>query len=133
MRKRSVSSAVLDASALLALLQNEPGKDVVAAAIAAGAEMSAVNLAEVVTKLDERGLTPAEIQASIVPLGISISDFDNALAYATGLLRAATKAFGLSLGDRACLALAQKLSLPALTTDRAWSSLSLGITVTVIR
>ena len=67
------------------------------------------------------------------PISLNIIDFDVHLAYQVGSLRPLTKGAGLSLGDRACLALAQRLGLPALTTDRAGKDLSLGIEVRVIR
>lgn len=128
-----MSSAVLDASALLALVLNEPSRSVVAAAVGAGAVIGTVNLSEVVAKLRENGATEAAIHLALDPLGIAIADFDTGLAYAAGFLRPTTRTAGLSVGDRACLALAQHLALPALTADRAWASLSLGITITVIR
>jgi len=130
-----VSSAVLDASALLALVLNEPGRSVVAAAVGAGAGavIGTVNLSEVVAKLRENGATEAAIHLALDPLAITVANFDTDLAYAAGFLRPATRAVGLSMSDRACLALAQRLSLPVLTADRAWASLSLGITITVIR
>ncbi len=128
-----MSSAVLDASALLALLGNEPGSMQVATAISNGAAISAVNLAEVVAKLQERGASEAVIRATLMPLTLTVVAFDADLAYATGLLRTATRPAGLSLGDRACLALAQRLGVSALTTDRAWATLGLPIAVTVIR
>src|SRR5689334_3559436 len=119
MLRRSVSSAVLDASALLALVLNEPGRAVVAAAVSAGAVIGTVNLSEVVAKLRENGATEAAIHLALDPLAITIADFDTDLAYAAGFLCPATRATGLSLGDRACLALAQRL---ALTADRSWAS-----------
>ncbi|HZU77867.1 MAG TPA: type II toxin-antitoxin system VapC family toxin [Dehalococcoidia bacterium] len=128
-----MSNAVLDASALLALVQNEPGGDRVAAAVTSGAAISAVNLAEVIGKLQERGAPEADIRAALQPLRIAIMPMDTALAYRAGLLRMPTRAAGLALGDRVCLALAQQLGVPALTTDRVWATLGLGVTVTVIR
>jgi PIN domain nuclease of toxin-antitoxin system len=123
---------VLDASALLALVNAERGADVVAAALGEAA-ISAVNLAEVVTKLIDIGVPAPEAwseTASLVPV---VVDFGPELANATARLRAATRRAGLSLGDRACLALAESLQQPALTTDRAWQGLSLGIEIRLIR
>ena len=124
---------VLDASALLALLYGEPGATQVANAIMSGAAISAVNLSEVVAKLNADGMPAAAITGAISPLDIEVIDFDTELAYQTGFLRPLTRQVGLSLGDRACLALAQQLALPALTADRAWLNLSLGTTIQVIR
>lgn len=129
----SAISAVLDSSAVLAVFRGEPGAAVVLSTLAAGAVMSTVNLAEVVTKLQEGGVPDADIGPMIDKLRISIVDFDQAHAYSTGLLRRQTRAAGLSLGDRACLALAQQLGLPVLTADRSWATLGLPVTVTVIR
>jgi PIN domain nuclease of toxin-antitoxin system len=127
-----MSESVLDASALLALLGSEPGGDKVVQALSRGVAMSAVNLAEVVAKLADSGMPDEAIHATLDPLGLTLIDFDRDVAFQTGLLRPATRSAGLSLGDRACLALAQHLSLPALTADRNWANLSLGIPVTLI-
>jgi PIN domain nuclease of toxin-antitoxin system len=124
-------SSVLDASALLAALNAEPGSGIVAAEI--DPIISAVNLSEVVAKLVERGGTDEDIRAAIGALQLEVRDFDAELAHAAGLLRRTTRQQGLSLGDRACLALAQSLGLPVLTTDRTWLDLRLGIDVQVIR
>ncbi|MBA2393431.1 MAG: type II toxin-antitoxin system VapC family toxin [Ktedonobacteraceae bacterium] len=124
---------VLDASALLALLNGEAGSEQVASVIVDGAAISAVNLAEVVTKLSEIGMPEALIHDVLDLLGLEIIDFDFKQAYQVGLLRPFTRHAGLSLGDRACLALAQLLDLPALTTDRIWASLAVNVTVLVIR
>lgn len=128
-----MSSYVLDASALMALFHQEPGSDKVEQAIEDGAAISTVNLSEVASKLNELGTPEKLIQTVINVLELNIVDFNTELAYKAGLLRPLTKRAGLSLGDRACLALAQNLNLPALTADRAWENLSLGIKVQVIR
>ncbi|MDQ6660691.1 MAG: type II toxin-antitoxin system VapC family toxin [Chloroflexota bacterium] len=124
---------VLDASALLALLNEEPGSEQVADFIAVGAVMSTVNFAEVVTKLREADVTEEIIHEALDPLGIIMLNFDTALAYEVGLLRPLTKQTGLSLGDRACLALAKHLQLPAITSDPVWGNLSLNIKIQVIQ
>jgi PIN domain nuclease of toxin-antitoxin system len=124
---------VLDASALLALLRQEPGSQQVREALRDGTAMSAVNVSEVVAKLAETGMPDHLIHVTLDPLGIATVDFDADLAYRAGLLRPATRQGGHSLGDRACLALAERLSLPVLTTDRSWQGLKLGLTVRVIR
>lgn len=128
-----MSSCVLDASALLAFLNQERGDEQVAMAITKGAAISTVNLAEVVSRLSGNGVAEAEIHEALDPISLNIIDFDARLAYQVGLLRPLTRQAGLSLGDRACLALAQRLNLPVLTADRVWESLSLGIVVQVIR
>jgi ribonuclease VapC len=124
---------VLDASALLALLNGESGSEHVAGVIVDGAAISAVNLAEVVTKLSEIGMPEALIHEVLDSLGLEIIDFDFEQAYQVGLLRPLTRHAGLSLGDRACLALAKQLGLPALTTDRIWERLAIGVIVQIIR
>jgi len=126
-----VSEAVLDSSAVLALLLAEPGADKVQAALP-GALLSTVNLAEIVTKLCERGMPAREARAAIEAIGPEIVDFGVDQACLCGELRKSTRAAGLSLGDRACLALAQQQNLPAITADAAWGSLP-GFNVIVIR
>jgi PIN domain nuclease of toxin-antitoxin system len=95
--------------------------------------MSALNLAEVVGKLAEAAVPEPDLHEMIDPLGIEIATFDVEFAYAAGLLRPVTRHAGLSLGDRACLVLAQRQGLPALTTDRAWAGLNLDVVVRIIR
>jgi ribonuclease VapC len=124
---------VLDASALLVLLKGETGSERVIEALMDGAAISAVNFSEVVAKLREGGMLEEAIHESLDSLELDIVEFDTEFAYQAGLPRPLTKSAGLSLGDRACLALAQNLNLPALTADRAWDGLSLGIRVQVIR
>ena len=128
-----MSSCVLDASALIALFYQEPGNDKVAEAIEDGAVLSTVNLSEVASKLNELGTPEALIKTAINVLELTTVDFNAELAYKVGLLRPLTKNAGLSLEDRACLALAQHLHLPVLTTDRVWKDLIPGINVRVIR
>jgi ribonuclease VapC len=127
-----VSSGVLDASALLAFLNDEPGAERIGDLLP-GAIISAVNFSEVVAKLAERGVPSGEIHELLDEVSLEIVEFDLALAYDAGLLRPATRQIGLSLGDRACLTLAQRLGLSAWTTDRAWNSLQLGVTIELVR
>lgn len=124
---------VLDASALLVLLKGEPGSERVIEAITDGASISAVNFCEVVGKLRDGGMPEEAIYETLDPLELDIVQFDTMLAYLAGLLRPLTKNAGLSLADRACLALAQHLNLPALTTDRVWKDLLPAITVQLVR
>jgi ribonuclease VapC len=127
-----VSSWVLDASAVLALLNRELGSDRVAMALP-DAVICSVNLSEVVAKLADQGRPEIEIRLYLDSLGLVIVPFDAVLAYRAGCLRPLTRKFGLSFGDRACLVLAESLGVPALTCDRAWASLDLGIQVQLIR
>ena len=128
-----MSSAVLDASALLALLNQEEGSEEVSELVAAGATISAVNLSEVAAKLSLVGMPEALIRAALGPLGLEVASFDAETAYQTALLAGLARAMGLSLGDRACLALAAQAGLPAVTADRAWRPLELSVEVRVIR
>jgi ribonuclease VapC len=127
-----LSDFVLDASALLALIQAEAGSDRVAEVLG-GAVISAVNLAEVVTRLADRGVPGQAIQRQLVRLDLGVMPVDEDLAYAAGLLRPATRVLGLSLADRFCIALARRLGAVALTTDQAWGRLEIGVTVELLR
>jgi ribonuclease VapC len=124
--------AVLDASALLALLWSEPGSEAVAA-VMEDAAVSAVNFAEIVSKLQERGIDLGAARPMLGELPVSIVPFDGEQAFAAGALRMASKHLGLSIGDRACLALAAQLAVPAYTADRAWAKLEIGVKVVVVR
>lgn len=124
---------VLDASVLIALVQQEKGSDKVTQAIKDGATISAVNLSEIVAKLNELGAPETTIQSALYALSLTVIPFDTEMAYQAGLLRSVTKHLGLSFGDRACLTLAKQLQLPVLTTDKIWERLTLGITIHVIR
>lgn len=123
---------VLDASALLCLLFREPGAERVEA-LMPGARVSAANLAEVIAKLVDRGIDEPAIVAELAELDLEIVPLDRAQAEASGLLRAVTRAAGLSLGDRCCLALARQLGATAVTTDRAWAGLQAGVAIEVAR
>ena len=123
---------VLDSSALLCLLNGELGAERVVEALPS-AVIGAVNLAEVVTKLRERGLSVEEVEEVLGGLNLDVRPLTAAQAYATGHLRLVTRGQGLSLGDRACLALAAELGAPALTADQVWAKLDAGMAVQVIR
>ena len=127
-----MSEIVLDASALMAVLREEPGAATVEAVLDHAA-ISAVNLSEVQAKLVERGTAAELAWSSLVDLDLEVVDFDAAQARVAGNLRSLTYAQGLSLGDRACLALAQALGLPAMTADRAWAGLEVGIEIRTVR
>ena len=126
------NSCVFDSSAVLAVLLDEPRSEEVSARIGTAA-ISSVNLAEVATKLADRGLGAVAIQASLSGLGLQVMSFHPQLAVQVGLLRTITQAHGLSLGDRACLALAQQMKLPVVTADRIWNDLDVGVEVILIR
>jgi ribonuclease VapC len=127
-----MAEAVLDSSALLALIYAEPGADVVRAALPQ-AVISAVNYAEVATKLLEMGFSEAQMQDFLWRSSCEVMDATAGQAIQAGLLRASTRHRGLSLGDRFCLALARDLDLPVLTADQAWRDLDLGVEITLIR
>jgi len=123
---------VLDASAALALIKGEPGAETVSQQVP-GAHISAVNLAEVVGHLVDHGASLTDLTAVLERLGLIVASCDRASAVDIGLLRSETRRSGLSLGDRACLALARRLGFPALTADKAWSSLDLDVEIRLIR
>src|SRR6202007_388558 len=105
-----MARCVLDASALLALLKAEKGSDRVIKAITEGAAISAVNLSEVIAKLNEGGMPEEAIHEALDVLELDVVDFDIKHAYRAGMLRPLTRHAGLSLGDRTCLALALQLN-----------------------
>lgn len=125
----------LDASAVLALLQDEPGADEVEGAIEDGAIISAVNLSEVLATMVDAGATADVAADLIVSPFVEIAPFDLESAMDAVRTRQATPPAGLSLGDRACLSLGRLRKLPVITSDRAWLgvSASLGIEVRSIR
>ncbi len=124
--------SVIDASALLALLNAEPGADVVIEALPGGV-ISAVNLSEVIAKLCDAGMPEKAIRQALQPLGLEIVPFDGEQAYQAGLLRTSTQNMGISLGDRACLSLAKTRGVEAVTADRKWAGLKVGAIIKVIR
>jgi PIN domain nuclease of toxin-antitoxin system len=129
-----VIQAVLDASALLALLLSEPGADKVRA-ILANSAVASVNLSEIVGYFARNGVAEGDIRLVLDPLPVARIPFDEGLAFAAGMLSPTTRKAGLSFGDRACLALATRLGVQALTADRSWQSIAkvVGVDVDVIR
>ena len=124
---------VLDASALLAVLNREPGADKLTPQLLNVATSSTVNLAEVQSKLVNRGLSPQEAwEAALSPIREAAA-FTAEQAMTAGSLILETRALGLSLGDRACLALGLALSAPVYTADKLWKNLKLGLRIHVIR
>ncbi len=133
------SSSVLDASAILAFLNDEPGADLVEEAIGRQAAISSVNWAEVMSKVSEVGGSPGDLTIAMTAEGVlgdllEVVPFEQRDAEITADLRSKTRALGLSLGDRACLALGARRELPVLSSDRVWAQLDgLGIEIRVIR
>jgi PIN domain nuclease of toxin-antitoxin system len=125
---------VLDASALLALLLDELGSTVVRPLLA-DAAMSTVNLAEVAGHYARHGATAEQTEQILAPLPIEYFTLASGLALDIGQMLPATRSAGLSLGDRACLALARRLGLPAVTADRRWAEVAdaAGVKITLIR
>ena len=125
-------TAVLDASAVLALYFEEAGAGQVRSALP-GARLSSVNYTETISKCLDRGQGIDTALRKIAAIGVEIVAYDTELARRAGELRPLTRRLGLSLADRACLALAEREALPVLTADRSWKSLSLGLDIRLIR
>lgn len=123
---------VLDASAVLAAFFDEPGAEMVAERMV-GALFCSVNYSEVVSKLVDRGTPADQIVEIMEQLDVEVVPADSELAMSAGLLRVDTRAKGLSLGDRYCLALAASRGAVALTADRAWADLDIGLPIEVVR
>lgn len=132
------AASVLDASALLALVHDEPGAEPVAEAIAARAAIGIVNLAEVLSKLADAGKDPDEARRELLNAAddqqaLVVEPLTEADCVEVARLRPMTRALGLSLADRACLALAKRLAVPVLTADRTWTQADLEVAVRLIR
>jgi ribonuclease VapC len=128
-----VNKIVLDASVLLALLNQERGAERLTDAVMENSVMSAVNVAEVQAKLVDAGGAPDEVWKFVLGLISKVEPFTEEQAKIAGTLIAKTKPLGLSLGDRSCLALAMALKSPVYTADKVWLSLKLGIRIHSIR
>ena len=128
-----MDSVVLDASVILAFMRSEPGIEMLTPAFLRRSVMSSVNLAEVQTSLVLRGVEADVAWRDANSLIASIEPFTAEQAGLAGTLAAQTRSLGLSLGDRACLALAIILDAPVYTTDRAWKTLKVGCRIHVIR
>jgi len=127
-----VSKVVLDASALLSLLNAEPGADLVQESLSI-AVISAVNVSEVVSRLYLLGMPENEVREALSVLALEVIPFDGQHAFQAGFLSLQTRSQGLSLGDRACLALAAITQAGVLTADRVWQDLDIGVDVKLIR
>lgn len=127
-----MTAFVLDASALLAVFLDEPGQNRVTDVLNR-ASISSVNLSEVGSRISDRGLDLDKLFAKLRQLPLQVVAFDRAQSEAAARLRRPTRSAGLSLGDRACLALAQSLNATVLTSDRAWANLPLDVEIELIR
>ncbi|HEY1261154.1 MAG TPA: type II toxin-antitoxin system VapC family toxin [Stellaceae bacterium] len=126
------TEVVVDASAVIALLVGEPITLFDPHRIA-GAAISTVNLSEVLARLQEIGMPESGALDAVRGLNLRIIAFDEPQAHAAARLRAATRHAGLSLGDRACLALGSTLGYPVVTADRVWATLDIGVQIVVVR
>ena len=127
--------SILDTSALLAFLLKEQGQDLVADEISAGAGICTGNVAEVVTVLVRGGMPVEEARRVGSGLPVTFFDVDLDLAVRAGAMIGQTRPFGLSLGDRLCLALAARESVPAIAADSIWLKVgpAIGVSVKLIR
>jgi ribonuclease VapC len=123
---------VLDASAVLAVIHREPGWSVVAPLLPEAC-VSTVNWSEVMQKAAARGLDEGRIGDTLDRIGVSVLSFTREDAEDAASLWPMTRSLGLSLGDRACLALARRLGVPAVTAERLWAKVTAGVPITVIR
>lgn len=127
-----MADVVLDASAVLAMVYGEPGADHVLAVLPT-AILSSVNAAEVIGRLIRDGVSAQAATAQVRGLPCQISAVDEAVGVRAGELFEQTRRTGLSLGDRICIALAERRGASAMTADRAWRTLDLGVEITLIR
>lgn len=124
--------AVVDSSAFLAHAFGEAGASVAEAVFPVSA-ISTVNLTEIVATMIERSWQMDRIRAALETSATEVVTHDTELALDAAILRRATRHRGLSLGDRACLALARRLGVPAYTADRSWGDLDVGVDIRVVR
>jgi len=124
--------AVLDASALLAYLQDEAGADAVEAVLSESV-ISSVNWSEVIQKSVASGVEVDGLREDLEVLGLHVLSFTPEEAETAGRLWEPTRSYGLSLGDRACLSLGLRLGIPVLTADRAWAELHLTVGIRIVR
>lgn len=123
---------VTDASAVIALLVGEPFTHFIPERLPR-ASISTVNLAEVLARLQDFGTPESEAESAVARLDLRVVPFDEAQARQAAHLRPQTRAAGLSLGDRACLALGLRLGCPVITADRAWATVDVGVEIVLIR
>jgi PIN domain nuclease of toxin-antitoxin system len=128
-----MNEVVFDASAILALLQQEPGAEKLTDEIRINAVASTVNLAEVQSKLVKKGVPPESAWDDTLSAIAEVEPFTSRQANIAGSLITKTEKYGLSLGDRSCLALAIALKAPVYTTEQIWRNLKVGVPIHVIR
>ncbi len=127
-------TVVLDASAVLALLLQEPGYEKVSAVVERGeVALCSVSLAEVIGKLVDKGMAPDLAAQAVAELELHVVPFDHNLALEVARLRPLTRKQGLSLGDHCCLATAKHLAASAMTADKIWATLKVKIKIHLIR
>ncbi|MFL5260080.1 MAG: PIN domain-containing protein [Hyphomicrobiales bacterium] len=125
-------AAVFDSSAIIALFRAEPGAAKAASFLSGGA-VSSVNLAELRSKISDWAVPEMRLREFIRALDLSVIPFAEELAYVAGRLREATRPFGFSLGDRACIATAMGYRVPAVSADRSWTRAALDVEIVLIR
>lgn len=123
---------VLDSSAVLAVLQGEAGAKIAEASFDQSV-ISAANYAEVIAKLIQNGASPDDAEVRVGEITLEVASIDEFRAISAGQFHARTQGYGVSLGDRFCLALAEELAVPVLTGDRRWKELELAVEVILIR
>ena len=127
-----MSAIVFDSSVVIAILKQEQGFELAESSLS-NALISTVNFSEVATYLARNSVPNDTIQEVLESFPIQVVPFDKSLALQTGFLYSSCKHLGLSLGDRACLAIAMSRKLPVLTADKVWAKLDLGIQIQVLR
>ncbi len=127
-----MTSVVLDTSAVIAFLRKEPGADLIAPILRGGC-LSAVNYCEIIGKAKDIQIDPVVAASTLARLGLHTVPFDQTHALAAAALREPTRSLGLSLADRACLALGQLMDCPVFTADRRWKDAALPVDVRLIR
>jgi PIN domain nuclease of toxin-antitoxin system len=131
-KKRQMAEAVLDASAILALVRKESGGDSVEQIISRSI-VSTVNVSEAIAKLVQKGVGPEIAEEIVFGLPFETADFDRSMAAAAGKMWLRGSKAGLSFGDRACLALAEASGLPAMTADQQWKRFASVVEILYIR
>lgn len=130
-----MSTCVVDASAIVAFLNGEPGGEITEEWFDRGAIVSALNIQEVISRLMRDGISRSHSEEAIAGLGIEVRNLTWTLALEGGAMAVLTRPRGLSHGDRACLALAKQAGVPAVTADRAWAEVAedIGVEIVLVR